>query len=215
MLAEAANGAAAEWDAEHHRGERVGLEPGMAGRDGPGGSSSTALDALGNSPQMDFPTVGSSPPAGWAEQDRTNVQQSPPQEQVPFFICAIQHYAGLSHDLMLGPSSFIACVILPCQSCRSLSSWGSAQSALHDVNPSGEITHAGSPSRAAAAARQQHNPWAAGAGPLGSQQPTLELQPASPSGSPYSLPTKGGHRHASLHGGAFYAARILSHATGW
>ncbi len=82
MLAEAANGAAAEWDAEHHRGERVGTKPGMAGRDGPGGSSSTALDAMGNSSQMDFPTVGSSPPSAWPEQDRAHVQQSPPQEQV-------------------------------------------------------------------------------------------------------------------------------------
>lgn len=83
MLAEAANGAAAEWDAEHHRGEHVGSKAGMAGRDGPRGSSSTALDALGDSPQMDFPTVGSSPPAAWPEQDRASLQQqSPPQEQV-------------------------------------------------------------------------------------------------------------------------------------
>ena len=91
MLAEAANGAAAEWDAEHHRGERVGSKPGMAGRDGPRGSSSTALDALGNSPQMDFPTVGSSPPNAWPEQDRAAVQQSPPHEQVLLLICISLH----------------------------------------------------------------------------------------------------------------------------
>ena len=76
MLAEAANGAAAEWDAEHHRGEHVGSKAGMAGRAGPRGSSSTALDALGDSPGMDFP-MGLSP-----EQDRASLQQSPRQEQV-------------------------------------------------------------------------------------------------------------------------------------
>ena len=95
MLAEAANGAAAEWDAEHHRGERLGSKPGMAGRDGPKGSSSTALDALGNSPQMDFPMVGSSPPSAWPEQDGGNVQQSPPQEQVLPLIRAPLYFSHL------------------------------------------------------------------------------------------------------------------------
>ena len=122
MLAEAANGAAAEWDAEHHHKERVGLEPGMAGRDGPRGSSSTALDALGNSPQMDFPTVGSSPPTGWAEPDRANMQQSPSQEQVVSFTCTILQFTTLLHDFMPGPLTFTAWDSLPCQSCWSLSS---------------------------------------------------------------------------------------------
>ena len=70
MLAEAANGAAAEWDAEHHR-ERLGQEAGAAGRIGPRqSSSSTGLDALGKSLQTDFPTLGSDPPAAWPEQEQ-------------------------------------------------------------------------------------------------------------------------------------------------
>lgn len=70
MLAEAANGAAAEWDAEHHR-ERLGQEAGAAGRDKPRqSSSSTGLDALGRSPQTDFPTLGSNQPAAWPEHEQ-------------------------------------------------------------------------------------------------------------------------------------------------
>ena len=84
LLAEAANGAAAEWDAEHHREERVGTRPDTAGRDGRKVSSSAALDALGKSPQLTFPTGGTSPPAAWPEQDRANAGQSPSQDQVLF-----------------------------------------------------------------------------------------------------------------------------------
>ncbi len=83
MLAEAANGAAAEWDAEHHKEEHVGTEePGMAGRDGLKGSSSTALDTLGKSSQADYPPVSSPQSMDWHQHEAPTPQLSPPQQQV-------------------------------------------------------------------------------------------------------------------------------------
>lgn len=84
MLAEAANGAAAEWDAEHHTNEeeRVRPGPGMAGRDGPRGSSSNALDAMGTSPEAMMPTRSGSPPAAWQEHEMAHAREGTPPQQV-------------------------------------------------------------------------------------------------------------------------------------
>ena len=79
MLAEAANGAAAEWDAEH-------MEERLKARKGEGlvgsasgvraGGSSSALDALEKSPCAEPPASASSPMPAWPGHSGAGAQQA-------------------------------------------------------------------------------------------------------------------------------------------
>ena len=79
MLAEAANGAAAEWDAEHMEErlkarKREGLVGSASGARA--GGSSSALDALEKSPCAEPPASASSPMPAWPGRSGAGAQQA-------------------------------------------------------------------------------------------------------------------------------------------